>query len=439
MSLKSGIQAATARSPTRKSGPGITRTLTLDSPVGWVEGMESGEDERNALKLSTVKRCVDVLADSIAEIPVSVRNWKTNEEITQHYLSKVLCQRPNEAMTPFVYKRLLERNRNLRGNAYAYINRDAHGRPVELIPLSPDYVSVNLDLSGHLWYGYTHPTSGKQYAIESINVEHYKNDSEDGLIGISTLRHAALALKTARAREEYDHAMYVNGGRPAGVLQTDSDITSSYRSEADAGGAEQRVYYRDIVRNEWERVHSGAANAFRVAVLDNGLKYQPISVTNSDAQFVENKETSVIDICRFFGVPPHKAFAGNQSYDANEANSIGFVTDTIQPIVTQYEEEDKWKLLVPDDVNAGLVIYRNMLSSLRGNTDARGKWYMTMRNIGAYSVNDILRKENERGVPGGDERYASLNNIPLDLFRSLSIARNTKGAENADGNQGSAD
>lgn len=420
---------------TLKSGPGVTQTLTLDSPVGWIDGMSDNVNVQKAMKLSTVYRCVSVLADSIAEIPVSVRNWKTNEEYPDHYLAKVLCQRPNEAMTPFVFRRLLERNRNLRGNAYAYINRDLHGRPMELIPLSPDFVSVNLDSGGHLWYGYTHPTSGKQYVLTPMQVLHYKNDSEDGLVGISTLRHASLTLQTAHAREAYEYAMLANGGSPAGVLQTDTNITSATRTETDAAGNEVNVYYRDIVRNEWERVHSGPQNAFRVAILDNGLKYQPISVTNSDAQFVENKEVSIIDICRFFGVPPHKVFAGNQSYDSNEANTLGFISDTLQATVTQYEEEDKWKLLVPDDVDAGLVIYRNMMSSLRGNTDARAKWYLTMRNIGAYSVNDILNKEGERRVPGGDERYANLNNIPLDLFRELSISRNKTGEgenENAD-------
>lgn len=422
---------------TLKSGPGIARPLTLDNPAGWLSGLDDGEENvQKALKLSAVYRCISVLADSVAEIPVSVRNWRTNVEDPDHYLCKVLCQRPNEAMTPFVFRRLLERNRNLRGNAYAYINRDGHGRPVELIPLCPDFVNVNLDSGGHVWYGYTHPTSGKQYALTSMQVLHYKNDSEDGLIGISTLRHASLTLQTAHAREEYDRAMYVNGGSPAGVLQTDGDITSSSRTETDAAGEKKEVYYRDIVRNEWERVHSGAQNAFRIAVLDNGLKYQPISVTNSDAQFVENKEVSVIDICRFFGVPPHKVFAGKQSYDSNEANTLGFISDTIQAIVTQYEEEDKWKLLVPDDVEAGLVVYRNMMSSLRGNTAARAAWYHVMREIGAYSVNDILQKEGEASVLGGDERYANLNNIPLDLFRELSIARNKnkKGGEdeNAD-------
>lgn len=412
-----------------KSGPGISGgILTLDNPQGWLNGTNYPEDTEQALKLSAVYRCIAVLADAIAEMPVSVRDWNTNKDQPNHYLGRVLWQRPNEAMTPFVYKRLMERNRNLRGNAYAYIHRDGNGRPVELIPLPPDAVSVNLNSDGQLWYGFAHPNTGKSYALTPIQVLHYKNDSEDGMTGISTLHHAALTLATARAREEYDHAVYVNGGSPAGVLQTDSDVSKKI-TETDADGKTRTITHRDIIRNEWERVHGGAANAFRVAVLDLGLKYQPISITNRDAQFVENKDVSILDICRFFGVPPHKVYAGKQSYDSNEANTIDFITDTMQPIVTQYEEEDKWKLLVPDDVDAGLIVYRNMMVSLRGNSTARAEWYTAMRNIGVYNVDEIRGKEGEPAVSGGDTRYASLNYIPLDLFRELSITRNKKKEE----------
>ena len=414
--------------PVMKSGsPNLSGgMMTLTDPQAWLSGAEGSCSPELALKLSAVYRCVAVLTDALGEMPVSVRNWNTREDLPGHYLGKVLWQRPNAAMTPSVYKNLMERNRILRGNAYAYIHRDGNGRPVELIPLPSDYVSVNLDSRGQLWYGYAAPDSGISYALDSMEVLHYKNYTEDGLVGISTLRYAARTLATAHARETYDQAVYKNGGNPGGVLYTDADLNGEVKQTL-SDGSTSMVRRRDIVRSEWERAHGGAANAFRIAVLDHGLKYQPVSVTNADAQFLESKEFSIIDICRFFGVPPHKVYAGKQSYQSNEANTLDFIADTLQPIVTQYEEEDKWKLLTTDEVRDGLVIRRNMMVSLRSDSAARANWYRTMREIGYYSVNDIRRIEGEPDVPGGDTRYSSLNFVPMDRFDELSVARNVNG------------
>jgi phage portal protein, HK97 family len=419
----------------QKAGPGLSGgMMTLENPRDWISGDSEAICPESALKLPAVYRCIAVLSDSIGEMPVSVKNWTTREDFNDHYLGKVLWQRPNEAMTPSVYRTLLERNRNFRGNGYAYINRSpSTGRAVELIPLPPDYVTVHLSDSGRLWYGFVHPVSGHAYSLDPMQLLHYKNYSEDGLSGVSTLHYAARTLATSTARDEYDRSMYINGGSPAGVLQTESDMNADVEV-TDADGKVTTVKRRDIIRREWERVHGGAAKAFRVAVLDLGLKYQPISVTNADAQFVENKEISILDACRFFGVPPHKVYAGKQSYDSNEANSIDFITDTMQPIVTQYEQEDNWKLLTSEEVRAGLVVSRNMMVTLRGNSEARAAWHTAMRNIGVYSVNDIRKKEGEPDVPGGDTRYANLNNIPLERFDELSVARNLKG-----GNPNNAD
>lgn len=422
---------------TRKSvSPGIATSglLTLDNPLGWLTGDSTQIAPEQSMKLSAVYRAVNYLSDMMGMIPVSVRNWNTMEPVPDHYLGKVLWHRPNTAMSPFVYKKLMEANRLLYGNAYAYINRDGDGRPIELIPLWPNYVSVNLSSSGALWYRYTHPISGVSYALDSMEVLHYKGYSEDGITGTSVLHHAALIIQTAIAREEYDKAVYENGGSPAGILQTDSDMNGFAKDASgnlltDDDGKNIRL--RDVIRSEWDRTHGGAKNAFRIAVLDLGLKYQPLSVSNKDAQFVESKGVSVEDIARFFGVPKNKLFNGKESYSSNEANSLDVMTDTLQPIVTQYEEEDKWKLLTTQDVDLGLEIYRNMMVTLRTDTETRGTWFQTMREIGAYSVNDILREEGRKPVPGGDLRYASLNYVPLADFQRLSELRAKKnGGEN---------
>jgi HK97 family phage portal protein len=184
------------------------------------------------------------------------------------------------------------------------------------------------------------------------------------------------------------------------------------------------------VRRAWERVHSGGDNAFRTAVLDLGLKYQPIAMNNTDAQFVESNDITIADIARFFGVPLHVLMSGKQSYESNEQNRVEFVQTTALATVTACEDEDSYKLLSGPDREKNLRICRNMNAALRGDTDSRAKWYREMHELGAYNVDEIRAEENLPAVPGGQARKASLNFIPLEHFERLSINRN--GGKNED-------
>ena len=153
-------------------------------------------------------------------------------------------------------------------------------------------------------------------------------------------------------------------------------------------------------------------------------------MTNRDAQFVENAEISVQDIARFFGVPLYKLQSGKQSYNSNEQNSIEYVVSTLHPIVTRYEEAFTYRLLTFADAER-YRIRINLNAELRGDFTARGSWYEKMRNIGAYSANDIRDLEDLPDVDGGDERYASLNYVPLSDWKKLSQNRNDGGNANA--------
>ncbi|WP_302658311.1 phage portal protein [uncultured Dysosmobacter sp.] len=389
-------------------------TLTLSSPAGWLTGSTGSMDKEAAMKLSACNRAVNYLSDMVGMMPMSVRNWHTQAEVQDHYLGNILWNRPNEAMTPFTFWKLMECNRLLFGNGYAYIHRDGNGRPVELIWLPPDCVEPYLAADGRLLYRFFHPTNGRGYLLDPMEVLHYKAYTEDGIHGISVLRHARDTLEAAAAREAYDKAVYQNGGSPAGTLETDTDLRG-YAKGPDGKPLQRSdgsyVTLKDNLRGEWERVHSGAANAFRVAILDLGLTYKPIAVNNRDAQFVESKAISVEDTARFFGIPLNKLFTGKQSYNSNEANSLDVLTDTLQPTITQYEQEDKWKLLTTSETGSGLYIRRNMMVTLRSDTAARAAWYKTMREVGAYDVDTILHKEGEpgTGTPGGKKRLYSKN------------------------------
>lgn len=435
MSLKNGITRAgrTLDSPRKSLGSGVVHTLTLDNPAGWLTGEESvGMSRDRAMKISTVNRCVEVLSNSMAVLPVYIMNERTKERIQEHRLSRVLWERANEAMTSFDYQRLMLCNELLRGNAYAWIYRDPRtGWPRELIPLPPDYVTIRVDLDGHVWYFFTHPTTGEVTMLRPDDILHYKAYSEDGIEGISVLRRASLTLSTARAAQLYENSTWMSGGQPSGILTTESDLGDSIEV-VQPDGTKVTVDPKEQLRRSWEAVHRGPGNAFRIAVLDLGLKYQPISMTNSDAQFVESNEIRVADVCRFFGVPLHLAYAGKQSYASNEQNGIEFVNYTLLAYETQWGQEDTYKLMLPSDRAEQLRIKRNLKVFLKGDTAAQSAWYRTMREISALNADEIRALEDMGTIPGGQEYYASWNYGPLRDWALLSVIRalgNAAGAE----------
>ena len=426
MSLRKGLVRAgrTLDSPRKSKGGGVVRPLSLTSPAGWLTGEEDISMSRDkAMKVSTVDRCVEVLSNSMAVLPVYVMNERTKERLPDHRLGRVLWGRANEAQTSFDYQRLMLCNQLLRGNAYAWIFRDPNsGHPLELIPLPPDYVSIQVDPAGHLWYVFTHPATGERTALRSDDVLHYKAYSEDGIEGISVLRRAALTLATARAAQQYENSTWLNGGQPCGILTTDADLGKPYVKEL-SDGSKVTVDPKEQLRKSWEAVHRGPGNAFRLAVLDLGLKYQPISMNNSDAQFVESSEVRVADVCRFFGVPLHLAYAGKQSYQSNEQNSIEYVNYTLLGYETQWGQEDSYKLLLPGERASGLRIKRELKVFLKGDSAAQAAWYRTMREIGVLNADEIRGLEDMGPIPGGDQYYSSLNYIPLEAFAELSRLR----------------
>lgn len=427
MSARNGLRAL-IRAPT------VTNLTAGDLipagyPAGGVEVTET-----TARKLSAVDACMEILSNSMAKLPAYVMQSKTRERV-DHPILELLNVRPNEAMTPTVRKKVLETSRNEGGNGYDWIVRDPRTlRPVELIPVPWRLVQPWRDARGRIWYTVTHPVTGEPMVLPNEDVCHYKGATRDGLTGISVLRRASEVIASASAAQAYEKTYYERGGQPSGVLKTDADLSGWAKGPdgdvlRDLDGSP--VNRKELLRREWEKVHAGPSNSHRLAILDLGLSYTALASNNREAQFVESKEVSIRDIARFFGVPLYKLQEGKQSYESNEQNAIEYVVSTLHPIVSQYEEEQTWKLLLPSDRRNGLEIRINLMAELRGDTKSRGTWYSMLRNIGAFSVNDILALEDMPDVEGGEGRYASLNYVPLADWSRLSEQRNQGGNSNA--------
>ena len=419
MSMSKGLRHL-ARSPTRKA---VTAAGVI--AAGYPSG--GGEDpETYARKLSAVDRCMSILAGSMAKLPSYIFDSKSRER-PGHPLLHLLNVRPNEAMTPSVRKEVLENSRLEGGNGYDWVVRDPQtGRVAELIPVPWYLVQPWKDTAGRIWYTVTHPFTGEPMVLPREDVCHYKGATRDGLTGISVLRRAADTLASARAAQEYERAYYESGGQHSGVLKTDADL-GGWAEGADGKPLQRAdgslVSLKDQLRSEWEKVHAGPKNGHRVAILDLGLDYKPIAASNQEAQFIESKEVSIRDIARYFGVPLYKLGEGKEAYSSNEQNAIEYVVGTLHPIVTQYEEEQTWKLLTDREIAAGLEVRINLMAELRGDSNARMHVYQTMLQEGVYSVNDVRALEDLPDILGGSEHRASLNYVPLSMWPELSQKR----------------
>ena len=185
-----------------------------------------GVDQDTAMKVSAFYRAIDIRSDGMGKFPACVKDLTTKQQLQKHYLNHVLKERPNEAMSPFVYRKLVEARRLVIGNSYVWILRDRDGRCVEEIPLPPGTCWPYTDNNGKLWYIAQNPKTGEQHRIDPADILHYKGFSWDGLTGVSLLHYASKVLATASARESYEAAVYNNGGHPSGVLKTQTDLSS---------------------------------------------------------------------------------------------------------------------------------------------------------------------------------------------------------------------
>lgn len=289
MSVSKGLRAV-ARSPSAQKGLTAEMLVEAGYPAA---GTETGESF--ARKLSAVDRCIEILSDSMGKLPCFIMDGRSRERVDLPIL-QLLNVRPNEAMTPFVRKKVLETSRLVNGNGYDWIVRDPKsGRPVELIPVPGQLVEPWRDSSGRVWYTVTHPWTGEPMVLPNEDICHYKTATRDGLKGVGVLRRASETIASARAQQQYELSYYQSGGQPSGILRTEADLGGSVQDPKNPG---QLVSRKDLLRREWERVHAGPLNGHRIAIMDFGLDYKPLASSNQDAQFVESKEVTVRDIAR---------------------------------------------------------------------------------------------------------------------------------------------
>ena len=394
----------------------------------FMGGSTSGKrvNERSSMQMTAVYSCVRILSEAVAGLPLHFYRYTDNggkEKAADHPLYFLLHDEPNPEMTSFVFRETLMTHLLLWGNAYSQIIRNGKGEVIALYPLMPDRMNVERDSKGQLYYEYTvsmddAPTvKGSTVVLPPTEVLHIPGLGFDGLVGYSPIAMAKNAIGMAIACEEYGAKFFANGAQPSGVLEHPGTIKDPSR-----------------VRESWQSTFGGSHNANKVAVLEEGMKYTPISISPEQAQFLETRKFQINEIARIFRVPPHMVGDLEKSSFSNiEQQSLEFVKYTLDPWVSRWEQSMARSLMTPEEKKQYFVKF-NVDGLLRGDYQSRMNGYAVGRQNGWMSANDIRELENLDRIPeelGGDLYLINGNMMPL----SMSGAAYQEGKEESNENE----
>lgn len=352
----------------------------------------------SAMRVATVFACVRVLAESVGQLPLHLYERRDREQrkATEHPLYSVLRIAPNSYQTPQEFLEWLVACLALRGNAYAQIIR-VRGRVAELFPLHPAAVTPELR-DGEVRYRVQLDGGGAEVMAAS-DVLHVKLLPLDGLVGASPIRYAREAIGLAMATEEHGSRLFSNGARPGGVLEHPGKLSDA-------------AYRR--LKESWEERHQGVSNAHRVAILEEGAKWQSIGMSSEDAQFLETRKYQRSEICGIFRVPPHLIGDLERATFSNiEHQGLDFVVHALMPYLTRIEQRIRIQLLRPEERTRYFAKF-NVAGLLRGDMAARASFYSQMLQNGALSPNEIRELEDMNPREGGDVYLTPMNMHAVD-------------------------
>lgn len=388
-------------------------------------------NERTAMQTTAVYACVRILAEAVASLPLHVYEYQDDggkKLVHDHPLYYLLHDEPNPEMTSFVFRETLMSHLLIWGNAYAQIIRDGAGRVLGLYPLLPDKMDVQRDDRGNIYYVYSRNSDEnpmfKEYGdirLKAEDVFHIPGLGFDGLIGYSPIAMAKNAVGMTLACEEYGASFFANGANPGGVLEHPGVLKDPSK-----------------VRESWNSVYRGVNNAHKIAVLEEGMKYQQIGIPPEEAQFLETRKFQINEIARLYRIPPHMVGDLDKSSFSNiEQQSLEFVKYTLDPWVIRWEQSLQRSLLLPGE-KGKYFIKLNVDGLLRGDYQSRMNGYAVGRQNGWFSANDIREMENMNPIP--DEQGGNLyliNGAMTKLEDAGAFAKTDTGQQNTSAQENS--
>lgn len=364
--------------------------------------------ERSAMQMTAVYACVRILSEAIAGLPLHLYRYTdegSKEKAIDNPLYFLLHDEPNPEMTSFAFRETLMTHLLLWGNAYAQIIRNGRGEILALYPLMPNRMTIDRDEKGQLYYEYMVSTDDapinkdSSVKLKPYEVLHIPGLGFDGLVGYSPIAMAKNAIGMAIACEEYGSKFFANGAQPSGVLEHPGIVKDPEK-----------------VRESWHRAFGGSANANKTAVLEEGMKYTPISISPDQAQFLETRKFQIDEIARIFRVPPHMVGDLEKSSFSNiEQQSLEFVKYTLEPWIVRWEQVIARCLFTPEEKKSHFVKF-NVDGLLRGDYQSRMNGYAVGIQNGFMSPNDVRSLENMDLIPdeqGGNQYLCNGNLVPI--------------------------
>jgi HK97 family phage portal protein len=354
---------------------------------------------RTAVQVSAVYACVRVIAETIASLPLHLYKYESKGSIkaTEHPLYRLLHDEPNSEMTSFIFRETMATHLLLWGNSYSQIIRNGRGEVLGLYPLLAENMLVDRDSKGNLMYSYQ--KDGIWYPLKPRDVLHIPGLGFDGIVGYSPIALERNAIGLGLATEEYGSKFFSNGATPSGVLTHPNSVKDPKR-----------------LRESWNAAFGGSGNSGKTAILEEGMKFEQISIPNDAAQFLETRKFQVAEIARIFRVPPHLIGDLEKATFSNiEHQSISFAQHTIRPWVVRIEQGLNRSLLSEDEKKS-LYTEFNISGLMRGDYKSRMEGYAIGRQNGWLCVNDIREMESMNLIPdeqGGNLFHMNGNMVPL--------------------------
>lgn len=380
-----------------------------------------------ALRVTAVFRAVAILAQTYASLPLGVYRQLDNggkERDRRHPLDQVLTKRPNRWQTSFEWREMAAGHFALRGRCYSEIVATGGQAVAELVPLHPDRVRPFRAPDGRLAFEYS-PLNGPSRIIlqHEMHFMHGLTTGADGITPLSPIGACREAIGLALATEEHGARLFGNGTRLGGVL------TMTGRLKDDAT--------RTALLKSWKEAYSGLRNAGKTALLEDGMDWKALGMTNEDAQFLESRKMQIAEISRIFGVPLHMLAELDRSTNNNiEHQGMDFVTHTVRPGAVRREEAMERDLLSGASSHSH-CIYFDLDGLMRGDSAARATFNGSMLQNGVFNRNEVRISEgkNPSSATGMDDYTVQTNMAFVQMLDMINKAagQQTQGAAN--GNQ----
>lgn len=383
----------------KKKEPVIQPEERAVSLAGLNFNSMSSYSNQQAMRLSAVYLSTQIISNSVAVLPFSVYKVDGDRKIrVNHNLTSVLNLKPEKKLTHFQWMKMMIESVLLKGNGYAYIVRDEQLNVVSLQYIDSDFVTPMIQPDGSVKYLVT----GMSQAIDAVNMIHLFLHVDQTFRGISVISYASQSLETAQEAEKHADNFFKSGANLSGIIKASSTLTNEQKKQ---------------IQESWRGAfNNGSDNKVSVAVLPQGLDYQPISVTPEDAELLSSRKYNVVEIARFFGVSPWKLFEfDGVSYNSMEWAQISFLQDTIQPIVEMIKDEFNTKLFKPSQTGKLMLdVDYTVLMSTDKETEA--SYYKSMLVNGIMTLNEVRNKlglePTDDGI--GDKHWIQISYATMD-------------------------